>query len=238
MTKQIAKPYFRDWSNLRFHKGKVFVAPERLFKAETALWFPNFFGRTLRKGAERRDKKDGYRGMGRDTCDVMRGKVSLVNFVTNNWAANQTATWRSGNLAEALRGNLDIAQVVEINYENNLLKYWIWRLFALPRLRRSMPQPGLQERYFLVRRGFNEEMKEAMGVLNEKAGYLYLVDRDCRIRWAGSAVAEEHEKESLVRGLKKLLLEARGARTTKKQRLESAVNDVVDDGKEKVAAAG
>ena len=49
MTKQIAKPYFRDWSNLRFHKGKQFIANSRLFRAEHALFFPNFFGKTLRK---------------------------------------------------------------------------------------------------------------------------------------------------------------------------------------------
>ncbi|KAK3099055.1 Mitochondrial ATPase complex subunit atp10, partial [Teratosphaeriaceae sp. CCFEE 6253] len=75
MTKQIAKPYFRDWSNMRFHKGKVFVAPERLFRGDVALWFPNFFGRTLEKGAEKRGwVRDGHGGFGRGTTEVLGGK--------------------------------------------------------------------------------------------------------------------------------------------------------------------
>ena len=54
-------------------------------------------------------------------------------------------------------------------------------------------------------------MKEAVGLLNDKGGYVYLVDHECRIRWAGSAIAEDAEKESMVRGLVRLVREARAA---------------------------
>ncbi|KAK5164822.1 Mitochondrial ATPase complex subunit atp10 [Saxophila tyrrhenica] len=240
MTKQISKPYFRDWSNLRFHKGKVFVAPERLFRAETALWFPNFFGRTLRKGLEKRDRKDGYGGLGRGTTEAMKGRVSVVSLVTNAWAVNQVRTFvgqeENAALEEVLTANEDVAQSVEINYENNVLKYWILRLFGMGSLRRER-SPEQQGRYFVVRRGFSDVLKEALGVVNEKAGYVYLVDPELRIRWAGSAIAEEHEKESLVRGVRKLVQEARGQRPTKKEKLEHAVADVVEEEPAQKAAA-
>lgn len=237
MTKQISKPYFKDWSNMRFHKGKVFLSPERLFRKETALHFPNFFGRTLQKGLERRDRKDGYRGLGRDTSTVMRRKVSVVNFVTSEWAVRQVGTFFSDGLDDVIRQNSDVAQMVDINYENNLLKYWIWRLFGLRRLRKTIPEPEMQGRYFLVRRGFSDEMKEAMGVLNEKAGYVYLVDGEGKIRWAGSAVAGDGERESLVRGVRKLIAEARGERVLPKEKAKEVVTheEMVE---EKRAAVG
>jgi hypothetical protein len=36
IPKQVAKPYFREWSNLRFAEGKTFVSNPRLFKADRA----------------------------------------------------------------------------------------------------------------------------------------------------------------------------------------------------------
>ena len=243
MTKQIAKPYFRDWSNMRFSKGKVFVAPERLFRAESALFFPNFFGRTLRKSAEKRDRGDGYGGLGRDTAEVMRGKVSVVSFVSNAWAVNQTRTFcgKEDNppIQELVQENGDVAQRVQINHENNVLKYWVLRLFGMGGLRRART-PEQQERYFIVRRGVSEIIKEAIGLLNDKGGYVYLVDTECRIRWAGSAEAEGHEKASMVRGLKRLIEEARIARGEKadmKKELQDAVAEVMEDSPEAAVAA-
>ena len=43
--------------------------------------------------------------------------------------------------------------------------------------------------------------RENIGLLNDKGGYVYLVDQECKIRWAGSAIAEPKEKESLVVGM-------------------------------------
>lgn len=240
MTKQIAKPYFRDWSNMRFFKGKVFVAPERLFRAESALFFPNFFGRTLRKGVEKRDKGDGFGGLGRDTVEVMKGKVSIVSFVSNAWAVNQVRTFcgakegENPGVRDVLESNVDVAQRVQINHESNVLKYWVLRLFGMGSLRRVRTVEE-QERYFIVRRGVSEIIKEAIGLLNDKGGYVYLVDTECRIRWAGSAVAEEKEKESMVRGLKRLIAEARIARGEKvdmRKELQDAVAEVIAEAPE------
>ena len=223
MSKQISKPYFRDWSNMRFREGKIWVAPERLFRAEHALFFPNFFGRTLREKEEI------------DTVEVMQGKISLVSFVSNDWAASQAATFcsakKSPGVQEILQQAPEIAQKVEINYENNVLKYWILRLFGLRKLRKTR-STFEQDRYFIVRRGATDIVKEALGLLNDKGGYVYLVDHACRIRWAGSANAEVKEKENLVKGLRRLIQEARverGEVTDRKKVLSDAVAEVVDE---------
>jgi mitochondrial ATPase complex subunit ATP10 len=240
MTKEISKPYFRDWSNLRFHKGKVFVAPERLFRAEVAGWMPNFLGRTLSKVNGRWGRKDRYGGLGIDTTDVLMGKVSVVSLFTSAWGLGQVKSFVGKKENPALEGIISgsggVTQRVEINYEDNVLKYWILRLFGLGRLRKERSSED-QGRYFVVRRGFNEEMKEGLGVMNEKAGYVYLVDPECRIRWAGCAVAEERERESLVRGVRKLIAEAKGEREMPSERLDREVREVVEENEMKAAVA-
>lgn len=51
-------------------------------------------------------------------------------------------------------------------------------------------------------------------MMNSKVGYVYLLDDDCRIRWAGSGPAEKSEVEVLNNGIKRLIEE-------KRKRLES-----------------
>ncbi|EMD00827.1 hypothetical protein BAUCODRAFT_29205 [Baudoinia panamericana UAMH 10762] len=247
MTKQIAKPYFRDWSNMRFFKGKVFIAPERLFRGDVALWFPNFFGKTAAKDVVRRGIADGYGGLGRGTTEVMRNKVSVVSIVSNMWAQGQVDTFcgkeQNPDLHRVLAENQDLAQRVEINYENNFLKWWLLQIFASG-LRKTRT-PAEQERYFMVRRGVTDIMKEAIGLLNDKGGYVYLVDQECKIRWAGSAEASSAEKQSLVEGLRRLIKEAKTPKeeridpVLRKEQLEAAVTDLTDEAAlpEKAAAA-
>lgn len=230
MTKQISKPYFRDWSNLRFHKGKIFKSNERLFRAELSLWFPNFYGLTLAKSAANAGK-DGYGGRGRNTCEVMEGKVSVVSITSSVWAQGQVDSFcspeQNPELQRILDANKDVAQRVWIHHEENVLRWWLVQTFK-NNLRRDKT-PEEQARYFMVRRGVSDEMKESIGLLNESVGYVYLVDRDCKIRWAGSAQAEPAERESLARGLQRLVEEAkipRSRRSNTQQQLVDAVAEI------------
>ncbi len=60
-------------------------------------------------------------------------------------------------------------------------------------------------RYFIVRRGVSDEIRESVGLLNSKVGYVYLVDHNCRIRWAGSGDSEAEERGGLVKGVRRLM---------------------------------
>lgn len=113
----------------------------------------------------------------------------------------------------AQNGKVGLAQQVDINVEENALKAGLIRLFAY-RLRK-MKEEKDWGRYFLVRRGLTDDMREAMGILNKSVGYVYLVDGACRIRWAGSGVAEGEEGSYLVDGLKRLIEQLRIKSTTK-----------------------
>ncbi|KAF4637442.1 hypothetical protein G7Y89_g634 [Cudoniella acicularis] len=195
-THQVASPYFREWSNMRFHKGKSFLAPPRLFKAERALYFPNLHGQTLIK-----DKKL------RDTTTLLEGKVTVVSIFSTAWGENQAATFASEKnnpqLHHVVKSSGGLAQMVQINVEENFLKAMIIKLF-MPNLRKKL-EPDNWGRYFLIRKGLTEEIRDAIGLLNSKVGYTYLLDGECKIRWAGSGVCEEHEKDGLVSSVRKLV---------------------------------
>ncbi|PMB70647.1 Mitochondrial ATPase complex subunit ATP10 [Beauveria bassiana] len=196
----LSRPYFRDWNNLKYHDGKSFIAPPRLFKAEFSLFFPNLYGQTILKT----DKEP------RDTTPLLAGKASVVCIFSSQWAEAQVESFTSAAANPALQdilarhgGRDGLAQVVRVNYEDNAGKAWLVRLF-MGALRRRLPEHEW-DRYFLVRRGVTDHIRECIGLLNSKVGYTYLVDQHCRVRWAASGNSSPEEVEGLNRGLVRLV---------------------------------
>ncbi|RDL41973.1 uncharacterized protein BP5553_01952 [Venustampulla echinocandica] len=230
LTHKVATPYFREWSNMRFHKGKSFLAPPRIFKSDLALYFPNLQGQTLVKDKEPRD-----------TTPLFQDKVTVVSIFNTQWAENQAATFASEKnnpeLHEAIRNSGGIAQMVQINFEENWMKAMIVRMF-MPSLRKKLAAKNWG-RYFLVRKGFTEEIRDAIGLLNSKVGYTYLLDGECRIRWAGSGRSEGNENDSLVKAVTRLVENARAKQTEKATISQKPVDKGLDlAGNEKAATTG
>lgn len=196
-TAKLARPYFRDWGNLQYHKGKSFLAPPRLFKAELSLFFPNLYGQTLLK-----DDTNS-----RDTTPLLTGRATVVSIFSSQWAESQVATFASKEanpaLHEAVERSAGLAQLVNINYEDNAGKAWLIKLF-MGSLRRRFPERDW-DKYFIVKGGITDHIRESIGLLNSKVGYTYLVDHHCRIRWAGSGPSDPEERDSLAKGLAKLV---------------------------------
>jgi mitochondrial ATPase complex subunit ATP10 len=139
----------------------------------------------------------------------------VVNLFSSLWAENQVASFtgldQNQTLQEILRSSRQngeyLAQKVDINLEQNRLKAWLVRMFMW-RMRQKLPDQQ-HPRYFLVRRGMTDALKQAIGMANSKVGYVYLLDDACHIRWAGSGSAAPLEREALNHGLKKLIEEKR-----------------------------
>ncbi|KAI0135512.1 ATP10 protein-domain-containing protein [Daldinia grandis] len=204
LMSKMSRPYYRDWGNLRFHKGKTFFSPPRPFKGDLSLFFPNLYGRTLLKS----DRKP------RDTTPTLQDKISIVSVFTSVWAENQINSFVSKEanpeLETVLQQNKDVVQRVWINYEDNSMKAWLIKLF-MGGVRRRIGEPNW-DRYFIVRKGLNDEIRENTGLLNSSVGYVYLLDGQCRIRWAGSGPSENDEREGLVKGVQRLLDEAKSSK--------------------------
>ena len=197
---------------MRLHKGKSFLAPPRLFKAEFAQYFPNFHGQTLIK-----DNKM------RDTTPVLEDKISIVSVYNTDWALRQANSFvlekNNPELHEIVRNNSE-AQMVQINIEENPLKHGLIKLF-MPSLRTKIKEDNWG-RYFVVKNNISEESRDTIGYLNSKVGYTYLVDGQFRIRWAGSGPAEGDEKQGLVAGVKKLLVEMKTKKSEKLSQLPAS----------------
>ena len=196
---QFSRPYFRDLTNTNIHNGKSFLAPPRLFKADRSLYFPNFYGRTLSKTDTKRCA----------TTPVLRGKISVVSFFGTKWGEDQANSFTSKSANPALHESLakgkGAVQMVRINNEENFLKAKLLWLF------RGSVRKQLDEKewgtYFMVELSVSDLIRECTGLLNSKVGYTYLVDEQCRIRWAGSADSNAEERESLAKGLDRLVEE-------------------------------
>lgn len=144
-----------------------------------------------------------------DTTTTLQGKISVVKLFSSVWAETQVGTFtgpaQNPPLAEILAKNQQFAQMVDINLEENRMRATLVKMFMWS-MRRKLPVHQ-HSRYFLVQKGFTESLKEAVGMMNSKVGYVYLIDSECRIRWAGSGNAEPAEIETLNTGMQKLIAE-------------------------------
>jgi ATPase complex subunit ATP10 len=204
LKKAVAKPYFKDWKALDNARGKFWIANERLWKRELSLWFPNLRGRTLNKA---QDTEEG--GMS-STTTVLSGKVSVVGVFSRLWAREQCFSFfgkgekQNPEVRRVIEEAGGRAQVVEIDVEDKPVMRWFGYLFGW-NLRRGMRREERGNYFYL--KELPENVRETIGVVNVSAGTVFLVDKECRIRWAGSGDATEEEKVNLVKGLKKLLAE-------------------------------
>lgn len=191
------------------HSGKTFLAPPRLIRRERAGHFPNLQGYTLDNP-----------GVVADTTDVLQGYVSLVSFFSGKWAADQTRTFVTdnndlpllGGRGRAGRGGVEEngeegkaapVQRVEVNLEEGSMRAWLVRM-SVGGLQRTRPASEWGQ-YFVVRRGVTASVREHLGMANGKVGYVYLVDEECRIRWAGCGEATKEERESLAKAARRLV---------------------------------
>lgn len=213
------------------HKGKSILAPATPFRSSVALYFPNLRGRTLDQ------EKTEW-----DTTEVLKGRVSVVSLYSSEWGRAQCQTFVGEGENAGLRafmaqaGVEEVAQEVEINVEENALKHGLIRMF-MGRLRRQRKEEDWK-RYFLVNKGMDDRIKDALGIWNGKVGHVYLLDTMCRVRWAGNGDAKADEKESLVRSLGRLVDEAKGVQRMKVTRQEpnTAVTGVSQEAVKEVAA--
>lgn len=78
--------------------------------------------------------------------------------------------------------------------QENPLKSFLVTLF-LSSLRRTVPAE--QQATYLLSHQSLEYLREPMGMTNKHVGYVFLVDWDRRIRWAGCGWATVAEEEAL-----------------------------------------
>jgi len=141
---------------------------------------PNIYGKGL---------ADGIR---KDTTDLLLGKITVLAMLGTRISETHAQSFATSTCARYSAN--PVFQYVQINLQENLLKSFLVKLFSSS-LRASVPAE-LHNNYLISNQNL-EYLRDPMGMTNSKVGYVYLVDENLKIRWAGCADATEKEAQSL-----------------------------------------
>lgn len=180
IVKEATRGYFHDFHAIKSHGGKTWRAPPTLIKDERALWFPRIEGTRLSDKAKC------------STVELFHNKISIVALLGSKISEEHTKSFYAPSLAAF--ANHPKFQLVQINLQSNPLKSYLVSLFTSSL--RSQIDEQFHKTYLLSSQNIELE-KDALGFHNKHVGYTYLIDHKGRIRWAGSAFAEEQEKTAL-----------------------------------------
>ncbi|PAV15345.1 F1F0 ATP synthase assembly Atp10 [Pyrrhoderma noxium] len=180
IIKEATRGYFADLNATRKNGGKSWVAPKTLIRKDAAKYFPNIYGRTLASA----DIKH--------TAEMCKGKISviaLISTMVSNEHANSFI-----DLTHTQYHTNPYYNYIQINLEDNIAKAFL-RTMYINSLRRQTPL-ALHGQYMLSGQNM-EYLREPLGIGNRHVGYVYLVDADMKVRWAGGGLALKEEAESL-----------------------------------------
>lgn len=194
LNKLLNHGHFSDLRALeRKHGGKSYIAPNVLIREEFANYFPNVEGVAL---------------AGREavsTAELCADKVSLVAVLTTNLSEEHCRSF--AHPALELHGRNPLFRYVQINLQESKMKYYVLSLF-MSNLRNTVPA-HLQPSYMLSAQSF-EYLRAPLLMENQYVGYVFLLDRRQRVRWAGCGFASPAERDALMR-CAGVLLEREGA---------------------------
>jgi ATPase complex subunit ATP10 len=160
--------------------GKFFYGPKSIWPKEQALYMPNMIGKTLSKNLIA-------------TSDLLKDRISIVRLFNSRAGELQTHSFFPESpytMAE------DGFQIVHINNPEHAVNEWLVRLFS-GSLKRQFTDADRYHRYLICRKGMTKSVRATISATNPLGGYLYVVDRDLKIRWAGSGVALPEERDLL-----------------------------------------
>ncbi|POW02110.1 hypothetical protein PSHT_12241 [Puccinia striiformis] len=188
LISEVSRGYYHDWNQLRHNGNKLWTAPPSLIQDQQALYFPNISGVALT------NKEIKH------TTDIFTGKVSLLAVESTRMSEEHTRSF----YAEPFRvmSEENNLQLVRLNVQENPLKSWLVSLF-ISNLRKTVP-PKHHPGYILTNQSL-EYVREPLGMVNKLLGYVYLVDWNKKVRWAGCGFSNADEVSALFSGTRTLL---------------------------------
>ncbi|KAG1748270.1 ATPase assembly factor ATP10 [Suillus paluster] len=180
LMKEATKGYFTDLNATRRHGGKTWIAPKVMIREDKALYFPNIVGSSL----DTKSKKH--------TTSICEGRISVISMLSTRMSEIHVNGFTTPTNTRYLSNPL--YQYVQINLQENLLKSFLVSLF-LSSIAKSVP-PELHPTYLVSSQNM-EFLREQLGMVNKHVGYVYLVDDNLKIRWAGCADAKVEETNAL-----------------------------------------
>ncbi|KAI5119875.1 hypothetical protein M0805_008546 [Coniferiporia weirii] len=188
IVKEATKGYYSDLNATRKLGGKTWIAPQTLIREDHSLYFPDISGTSLLN-------KDTVH-----TTDICKGKVSAVAMLSTAISEEHVDSFVRTTNEEYLSN--PHYRFVQINLQENVAKAFLVSLYVSS-LRRNIPE-NLHATYLMSKQNL-EYVREPLGMNNKHIGFVYLLDQNLRVRWAGGGLATPTEGESLKRCAKVLL---------------------------------
>ncbi|KAF9568274.1 hypothetical protein CPC08DRAFT_625607 [Agrocybe pediades] len=178
--KEAGKGYFHDLNMTRKHGGKTWIAPKVLIREDKSLYLPNISGTSLEDG----EKKD--------TTTMCFGKISILAMIGTQISEAHVKSFTYA--AHPRFSSNPLYQFVQINLQENLLKSLLVKVYS--RSLRGVVPRELRPTYLISNQNM-EYLRDPLGMTNSKVGYVFLIDENLKIRWAGSGDATLEEAQSL-----------------------------------------
>ncbi|ODV90887.1 hypothetical protein CANCADRAFT_113191 [Tortispora caseinolytica NRRL Y-17796] len=193
MMAELKKSSFHETYAFREHKGKTWIAPPWPLKAEKSLYMPNYRGYTL---------EDTSNIIG--STKLLTGKTSIVRLYTSLSGQMQVDEYLKGSEA-----NAEDVQIVDINIPDHSSKSFLLYWFGLRKLKKSIEKSRYGTYMIVPKNGLSKPQRLAMRQETLYAGYVYVVDEECRIRWAACGDPDPEEIKAMWRSVRSVNKERR-----------------------------
>lgn len=189
LKEEFKKSSFEDIYKFRHTGGKIFTAPPKPFSKEESLYMINVHGNRL---------DDSMRSESSLAHLLSSTKPNLVRLFSSALGRSQIEAFTPHNETAALGLNL-----VDVNIPTSWINRLLVKWFS-SRIRKSEIHDPKNHKYLLANGSLSKSEKSAIYATNQLAGYLYVVDRDGKIRWATSGPPIGDEKQRLMAILEEL----------------------------------
>ncbi|EIW67444.1 hypothetical protein TREMEDRAFT_17176, partial [Tremella mesenterica DSM 1558] len=184
LIKEASQGYFHDYNRARSaNGGKLWTAPPVLIREDMAQYFPDIQGKALT-------------GETVHTTDLLLGKVTLLAILSTRLSEEHVSSFCQPVLDDWSTSPL--FSHVQINHQDNLLKSLLLN-FLVSSLKRTVPENRWGTYMISGGEWSSYDMTSPLGIENKLLGYVYLIDPNAKIRWAGNAMASEEEVDNLRR---------------------------------------
>ncbi|KAK9764687.1 hypothetical protein K7432_007618 [Basidiobolus ranarum] len=198
LAEKITESYWKDFIDLNTG-SKKYEAPNKLVKAEKAMYMPNFRGKNLAKQRV-------------DSMTLIGGKTSLVTFCFTRFGEAHVSSYVEPWLKEFGAKNPNMG-LLEMNIQENPLKGLILRV-SQPNLRRLIPKER-HETYVMYYKDI-EMIRRRLSISNAVLGWSFLVDSNHKVRWSAHGIATPAEIDALLSLAKELDKENKHKKSVKK----------------------
>ncbi|KAG6916737.1 hypothetical protein DXG01_005557 [Tephrocybe rancida] len=182
LIKEVGRGYYYDMNMTRKHGGKTWIAPKSLIREDKALYLPNVKGKSI----------DIEEGQIKDTTTMCFGRVTVLSMLGTRMSEIHSLGFVTPT--HNRYSSHPLYQHIQINLQENLLKSLLVKVFI--RSLRNVIPPALRPTYLISSQNM-EYVRDALGMTNNKVGYVYLIDENLKIRWGGCADATPEEAAAL-----------------------------------------